>query len=76
MNKDLYEEIHITPYEAAAGAKKTINIPWGFHNRFFKVTIPTGAKEGLILRLTGVGKMKEDGRPGDLLLKVRIQQPW
>ena len=37
---NLYEEISITPYEAAAGTKKMINIPWGFYNRFFSVNIP------------------------------------
>jgi len=76
QNQDLYEEIHITPYEAAAGAKKTINIPWGFHNRFFNVTIPPGARDKMVLRLKGIGKEMEDGQPKDLLLKVRIQQPW
>jgi len=75
QNRNLSEEIHITPYEAAAGAKKTINIPWGFHNRFFNVTVPPGASDGMILRLKGIGKQM-DGRPGDILLKVRIQQPW
>ncbi len=76
QSRDLYDEIRITPYEAAAGAKKTINIPWGFYNRFFNVTIPSGARDGMILRLKGIGKQVENGQPEDLLLKVRIQQPW
>ena len=73
---NLYEEISITPYEAAAGARKMINIPWGFYNRFFKVTIPPGAKDGMILRLKGAGRQVQDGQEGDLFLKIRIQQPW
>ena len=76
QKNDLYDEIYITPYEAAAGAKKTINIAWGFQKRFYNVMIPPGAKDKMILRLKGIGKVMEDGQSGDLLLKVRIQQPW
>lgn len=76
QDNDLYDEIHITPYEATAGAKKTINIAWGFHKRFYHVTIPPGTRDKMVLRLKGIGKVMEDGQPGDLLLKVRIQQPW
>ena len=73
---DSYEEIRITPYEAAAGTKKMVNIPWGFYNRFYKVTIPPGAYDGMLLRLKGVGEASEKGGREDLLFKVRIQQPW
>src|SRR6056297_1665798 len=41
-DSNLYETIGITPYEAAAGARKTINIPWGFYNQFYRVNIPPG----------------------------------
>ncbi len=74
--RNLYYEISITPYEAAAGVKKTINVPWGFYNRFYKVTIPSGVKDGVILRLKGAGGQKQNSHQGDLLLKIRIQQPW
>ncbi len=76
QEKDRYEEITITPYEAAAGVKKKINVPWGFYNRFYNVAIPAGTKDGKILRLSGAGRQIPDGQPGDLFLKVRIQQPW
>ncbi|MFZ2632162.1 MAG: rhomboid family intramembrane serine protease [Desulfosalsimonadaceae bacterium] len=72
----MYEEIRITPFEAAAGAKKTINIPWGFHNRFYHVMIPPGAKDGMLLRLRGIGGRTPDGTQGDVFLRVRIEQPW
>ena len=72
----MYEEIRITPFEAAAGAKKTINIPWGFHNRFYHVMIPPGAKDGMLLRLKGIGGRTPDGGQGDVFLRVRIEQPW
>lgn len=71
-----YEEVRITPYEAVAGTKKMVNIPWGFYNRFYNVTIPPGAYDGMILRLKGVGEAAENGKREDLFLKVRIQQPW
>lgn len=72
----VHEEIRITPFEAAAGAKKTINIPWGFHSRFYQVMIPPGAREGMTLRLRGIGGRTSDGGQGDVFLRVRIDQPW
>jgi membrane associated rhomboid family serine protease len=69
-------EIRITPYEAAAGVKKMINIPWGFYNRFYNVTVPPGARNGMTLRLKSAGPHSPDERPGDLFLKVRIDPPW
>jgi membrane associated rhomboid family serine protease len=72
----IYEEIRITPFEAAAGAKKMINVPWGFHNRFFHVMIPSGAKDGTVLRLRGIGGRTPDGGQGDVFLRVKIEQPW
>ncbi|MFO7840051.1 MAG: rhomboid family intramembrane serine protease [Desulfosalsimonadaceae bacterium] len=73
---NLYETLRITPYEAAAGAKKRINIARGFTNRFFNVIIPPGTKDGAVLRLKGLGKTDADGERGDLYLTVRIHQPW
>ena len=70
------EEIRITPFEAAAGTKKTINIPWGFHSRFFHVIIPAGVKDGTVLRLRGIGGRTSDGGEGDMFLRVKIDQPW
>jgi len=75
-DSNLYETIGITPYEAAAGARKTINIPWGFYNRFYRVNIPPGIKDGNVLRLRGLGKDASDGKKGDLYLTVKIEQPW
>lgn len=72
----IYEEIRITPFEAAAGARKTINIPWGFHNRFYQVMIPSGAKDGMLLRLKGIGGRTPEGGQGDVFLRVKIEQPW
>jgi len=76
QDRNIYYEVHITPYEAAAGVRKTINVPWGFYNRFYKVTIPASSKDGAILRLKGAGAQMPNDQRGDLLLKVKIQQPW
>jgi hypothetical protein len=73
---NLYDVIRITPYEAAGGANKLVNIPWGLYHRMFKVVIPPGARDGMILRLKGLGKPKPDSSRGDLFLKVIVDQPW
>lgn len=73
---NLHETIWVTPYEAAAGTKKTLNLPWGFYNRFYRVNIPPGIKDGNILRLRGLGRQSPDGDRGDLYLTVKIEQPW
>jgi hypothetical protein len=70
---DLFGDISITPFEAGAGTRKMVNIPWGFQKRLFRVTIPADIREGNILRLKGMGKALPDGRRGDLLLRVHIQ---
>ncbi len=70
---NLFGEISITPFEAATGTQKLVNIPWGFQKRLFRVAIPSNIREGNVLRLKEMGRQMTDGRRGDLLLKVRIQ---
>ena len=72
---DLYGVISITPHEAAMGARKLVNVPWGFRKRILRVTVPAGVKPGGKLRLKGLGKILPDGRRGDLLLKVIVVHP-
>jgi rhomboid family protein len=69
---NLYGQIAITKYEALTGTRKTVNIPWGFHNRLFKVVVPAGSREGNILRLKGLGRQLPDDGSGDLYLKIKI----
>ena len=71
-DENLYGRITITKYEALTGTRKTVNIPWGFHNRLFKVSVPAGSREGNILRLKGLGRQLPDGRSGDLYLKIKV----
>ncbi len=69
---DIYGSIVITPEEALRGTQKLVNVPWGFHNRLVRVAVPPGIREGMTLRLEGIGRQLGDVR-GDLLLKVSIQ---
>ncbi len=67
---DLYGNITITSVEALTGTTKTVNIPWGFQSRLYRVKVPAGIKPGSTLRLAGLGKRRADGTTGDLYLKV------
>ena len=69
----LYGVIAISPHEAAGGTRKLVNIPWGFHKRLIKVTVPPGIKKGSKLRLKGLGKEIEANQRGDLYLKVDVK---
>jgi membrane associated rhomboid family serine protease len=69
----LYGTIIITPFEVLAGTRKIVNIPWGFHKRLVRVSIPAGIKEDTKLRLKGLGRLSKDGEKGDLFLKVVIK---
>ncbi len=68
----LYGTIGVTSFEALTGTNKLVNIPWGFQKRILKVVVPSGVKEGSMLRLQGMGKITPDGKRGDLYLKVKI----
>jgi membrane associated rhomboid family serine protease len=70
---DLHGTIRITWYEALTGARKLVNVPWGFNKRLIRVTIPPGIEAGKSLRLKGMGKELPHGERGDLYLKVVIE---
>ena len=72
----LYGVITISPHEAFDGTRKLVNIPWGFHKRLVRVSVPPGVRNGSKLRLKGLGKefgSDDRGERGNLYLKVRIQ---
>ena len=71
-DNNLYGIIRITPFEALRGTRKMVNIPHGFQKRLFRVLIPSGIKNGNILRLKGLGEEMRNGRKSDLFLKVEI----
>jgi membrane associated rhomboid family serine protease len=70
---DLHGLISITEREALLGARKLVNIAEGFKKRTFFLTIPVGLSEGHTLRLKGMGRRMEEGRRGDLYLKVQVK---
>lgn len=72
-DRHLYGLIEITPYEAAKGTRKLVNIPLGFKKRMFNVKVPAGIQEGTVLRLKGLGQRSDSGATGDLYLKVTIE---
>ncbi len=72
-NPDLYGSVVITPLEAQLGTKKLINIPSGLHKRLVRVAVPPGSREGVLLRLSGLGRQINGGRRGDLYLKVMVR---
>ena len=69
---DLYGEIRISPYEALRGARKLINIPWGFHKQLFQVIAPPDTQDGDTLRVPGLGRRAPGGGRGDLFLTVLV----
>jgi len=70
---NLYGTLTITQYEALVGARKLITVPWGIQNRLFNVIVPRGIEDGQVLRLKGIGRPRDDGTRGDMMLKIRIQ---
>ena len=69
---DLEGPLEITTVESLAGARKMVNIPWGFYKRMIRVTVPPGVKTGTRLRLAGLGRALDGNGRGDLYLVVKI----
>jgi membrane associated rhomboid family serine protease len=72
LNK--YGSITITRRESVLGAKKLVNIPEGLKRRLFVVIIPPDTSDGSKLRLSGMGRRSDNGRRGDLYLKVQVEE--
>ena len=70
---DLYGRIEVSSIEALAGAVKVVTIPWGFYKPLYRVKIPPGVRQGMRLRLKGMGKSLPGGQRGDLFLTVDIK---
>jgi membrane associated rhomboid family serine protease len=73
IDAHLHGVIRITDHEAASGSAKLVNVPWGYHKRLLRVTIPPGVRNGSRLRLKGVGRWTREGERGDLFLKVVLK---
>jgi hypothetical protein len=70
---DLYATVAVSAREARAGAHKLVSAPRGVQKRLLRVLVPPGVSDGTLLRLRGLGNPLPDGRRGDLLLKVAIE---
>jgi len=70
---DLYGRIEISSLESIAGTNKLVTIPWGFQKPLYRVKIPAGVRQGMRLRLKGMGKSLPGQGKGDLLLTVDIK---
>ncbi len=70
---NLYGTIRVTPFEALVGTRKVVNVPWGFHNRVFRVSVPADTRPGSRLKLKGMGKQLPDDTRGDIILTVELE---
>ncbi len=70
---DLAGTLEITTVEALTGARKIVNIPWGFYKRIYRVTVPAGVKPGARLRLAGMGQSSGPHIRGDMYLNIEIR---
>lgn len=71
--KDIHDVIYITPQQAKLGDEISYHHKNGEKSKDLAVKIPRGVKDGQKLRLRGLGTPgKGGGSPGDLYLKVRI----
>jgi curved DNA-binding protein len=74
--QDIEAEISLTLEEAHRGVKRNITLQSSGTDRMksLEVTIPTGVREGTVIRLAGQGEPGANGGPpGDLYLHVRIE---
>ena len=72
---DLHAEVSIRLEEAASGCEKQITLrnPDGTTNTLL-VKIPAGIESGKSIRLRGKGHTGSNGRRGDLILKVNVEE--
>lgn len=69
---DLTYVLHLSPDEAREGGRKVVSFLRGDATEEVILTVPPGTRDGIRLRLQGKGLPGEDGRPGDLYLRVVV----
>lgn len=72
--EDLRQDLPITPEEARRGARKRFRFPRGAEMDEVLVTVPPGVRPGTQLRLRGKGLTGKTGAPGDLYLRIRLEE--
>ncbi len=70
-NLDAETEIRLKTKEAAKGIEREVKFKREGVNKKLLVKIPAGIQSGTRIRLKGMGK-QEDGRSGDLYVRVRV----
>jgi curved DNA-binding protein len=68
---DLHTVVHVSPWEAALGAK----VPIQTARETVSLTIPKGSQSGRKLRLRGKGLPRSKDGAGDLIVEIRIRVP-
>jgi curved DNA-binding protein len=68
---DLHYDVELAPWEAVLGKRIPITTLDGSAN----LTIKPGTQAGTVLRLKGLGLLKDSGSRGDLYAKVTIEVP-
>jgi len=68
---NLETEVTISPAEAAIGSRKEIKT---IEEKIVDLKIPAGVQHGIALKIPGEG-VRRRGRPGDLLVRVKIVVP-
>ncbi len=71
VGNDLVKDIHITPWQAALGAKIVTNTIDGEVD----VQIPVGVQADKQIKISSKGFKYGDGKRGDLLLNVKVDVP-
>lgn len=72
----IHGTITVSPREASSGTRKLVGIRQGFYEKILRVQIPAGIRNGVVLRLQGLGRRTAYGTAGDLLLTVVVaEQP-
>jgi DnaJ-class molecular chaperone len=69
--RDIHLETVVSPEEAARGCEKPVSYRRGLTLKRLVVKIPPGTRDGIRLRLRGMGL--RGAVPGDLYLKVRVK---
>ena len=74
-NLDLHADLTLTFEEACLGGAKAIRLTGqDGQSQTLEVKIPAGIDEGKTIRLRGKGRHMTDGRMGDLLITVHVEE--
>jgi len=66
--------VAVSAQEARHGARKLVGLRQGFYEKILRVQIPPGVRDGMVLRLEGLGRRPRQGPAGDLLLTVVVSE--